>query len=193
MIERSSTLVAPPARWWTPLGRDERMWLTVTAVWALAMFVMMQLVWPAIGEQQVTFQSYRVDPLEFNRLTEAFIQAHQVDAIDGVPVVAPPPGGDVYLMGQRFQFKPILRLEQGQTYRFLVSSLDVQHGLSLQPDNFNFQVLPGYVSAISLTPRESGVYHILCNEYCGPGHHRMVGRIDVGAAGQALSSEGVRP
>jgi hypothetical protein len=67
----------------------------------------------------------------------------------------------------------------GETYRFLLSSTDVQHGFSMQPDNVNLQVVPGYVTAITLTPKASGTYHIVCNEYCGPGHHIMLGRIEV--------------
>ncbi len=178
MVERSSTLVAPGARWWAPLGRDERLWFLVVVVWALAMFLMMFFLWPAIGDQQLTFASYRSDTATFRAAVDASIAAHQVDELAGRPVVAPPPG-DVYLIGERFQFTPLLRLKQGETYRLLVSSSDVQHGLSIQPDNINFQVLPGYVSAITLTPKASGDYTIVCNEYCGVGHHTMVGQIVV--------------
>ncbi|RIK39047.1 MAG: cytochrome C oxidase subunit II [Chloroflexi bacterium] len=179
MVNRTSTLVAPRGRWWTPLGRDERMWFAVVSVWAVAMFVMMMFVWPAIGNEQTTIESYRVSEQEFAALTQAFIDQHATgENIGGIPVVAPPPG-DVYLLSQRFQFRPIITLQKGQTYRFLLSSLDVQHGFSLQPDNVNFQVLPGYVSAIELTPEEAGEYTLVCNEYCGLGHHLMIGRIIV--------------
>ena len=60
-----------------------------------------------------------------------------------------------------------------------ISSLDVQHGFSLQPDNLNFQVLPGYVTEIQIQPTEAGEYVIVCNEYCGEGHHLMLGGIEV--------------
>jgi cytochrome c oxidase subunit 2 len=178
MTQRTSTLLAPQGAWWTPLGKDERLWFTVVVLWGLAMFVMMQFVWPAIGDQQVTFESYRVDPKQFEALTEAYITAHQVGKFTSLPVVQAPPG-DVYLMGERFQFRPMVKLQQGQTYRFLISSKDVQHGFSLQPDNFNLQVVPGYVTAVKLTPKKSGTYQIVGNEYCGPGHHLMLGRIEV--------------
>lgn len=184
MLERTSTLIPPPRRWWGPMGRDEQTWVAVVLMWSVAMFVMIMFVWPAIGEQQLTFKSYRVEPAQFQSLAEAFIAEHQVDEQFGIPVVAPPPG-DVYLLGQRFQFKPILRLQAGETYRFLISSADVQHGLSLQPDNINFQVLPGYVSAVEMTPKQGGEYGIVCNEFCGTGHHLMVGRIVVEGEGGA--------
>ena len=35
------------------------------------------------------------------------------------------------------------------------------------------------VSVITLTPTESGDFGIVCNEYCGIGHHTMTGKIYV--------------
>jgi cytochrome c oxidase subunit II len=32
---------------------------------------------------------------------------------------------------------------------------------------------------ITLTPTETGEFSVVCNEYCGIGHHTMVGRIRV--------------
>jgi len=177
-MDRTSTLIRPPENWWGPLGLDEKLWALVSAVWAVSMFVMMLFVWPAIGNEQVTFDSYSVEPAEFAQLADAFIAEHQVGELAGLPIVEPPPG-DVYLLANRFQFRPLLRLKQGETYRLLLSSSDVQHGFSMLPDNVNFQVMPGYISAISLTPEEAGAYPLLCNEYCGTGHHLMLGRIEV--------------
>ena len=51
---------------------------------------------------------------------------------------------------------PVLKLKKGQTYRLHISSLDLQHGFSLQPLNMNFQVLPGYDHVLTLTPTSSG-------------------------------------
>jgi len=43
----------------------------------------------------------------------------------------------------------------------------------------NIQVVPGYEHVIKITPNQSGQYSIVCNEYCGIGHHEMVGRLYV--------------
>ena len=32
---------------------------------------------------------------------------------------------------------------------------------------------------MTVTPNQSGTYSVVCNEYCGIGHHTMVGRIHV--------------
>ena len=58
-------------------------------------------------------------------------------------------------------------------------SMDYNHGFSLQPANINIQVVPGYEHVVTVTPNQAGTYSIVCNEYCGIGHHTMVGRIYV--------------
>jgi cytochrome c oxidase subunit 2 len=60
-----------------------------------------------------------------------------------------------------------------------ISSLDVNHGFSLFPMNVNFQVVPGYDYGLRVTPTASGDFRIICNEFCGIGHHTMVGRVIV--------------
>ena len=173
-----STLLPPKDRWWVRLGPDERRWLTIAFVWCLVLFSGMY-VWLAVGNQQTPIESYRIDPLVFQQEVDAFIAEHQVDEVDGAAVVEPPPGSNVYLQANQFAFRPVLKLQRDETYRLLVSSTDVQHGLSLQPTNLNFQVLPGYLYVIEITPDEVGEFPIICNEYCGLGHHVMTGLIVV--------------
>jgi cytochrome c oxidase subunit 2 len=94
-------------------------------------------------------------------------------------VVEIPPGGDGYLMARMWAFYPVIKMKMGQTYRLHISSADLQHGFSLQPLNMNFQVLPGYDHVLTITPTSTGVFPIICNEFCGYGHHMMTGRIIV--------------
>lgn len=173
-----STLLPPRERWWTRLGPDERRWLTIAFVWCLILFSGMY-VWLGIGDQQTPIESYRVTPEQFQAEVEQFIETYQVGEEGGAPIVAPPPGSNVYLQANQFAFRPVLQLEVGQTYRLLVSSIDVQHGLSLQPVNLNFQVLPSYLYVVEITPTQTGEFPIVCNEYCGLGHHVMTGLIVV--------------
>jgi cytochrome c oxidase subunit II len=93
--------------------------------------------------------------------------------------VHPPPGSDVYLIARIWMWWPILEFEKNQSYRLHLSSLDYSHGFSLQPVNINIQVQPGYEHVLTLTPNQAGQFGIVCNEYCGLGHHTMAGRIYV--------------
>lgn len=172
-----SSLVSPERIWWKPLGKEEKLWVGVSLVWCIILFVMM-IIWGAVGKQDVPVETYRVTPSQFNALATQFIDKYQVGTEAGIPVVRPP-AGDVFVVAQTWQWSPILELKKGETYRFHLSSLDLQHGFSLQPENLNFQVLPGYDYVVTFTPDKAGEYQIVCNEYCGIGHHLMVGKIIV--------------
>lgn len=173
-----STLASPERIWWKPLGKEEKIWLGVAIFWAVVLFFMM-IVWGAVAKQDTPTETYRIAPSQFVQLTNAFVQKYQVGNEKGVPVVAPPGGSDVYMLGRQFQWFPILELKKGQTYRIHLSSGDVQHGFSIQPLNMNFQALPEYDYVITLTPTTSGDFYIVCNEFCGLGHHLMSGKIIV--------------
>ena len=43
----------------------------------------------------------------------------------------------------------------------------------------NIQMVPGFEHVVTVTPNQSGTYSVVCNEYCGIGHHQMVGRLYV--------------
>jgi cytochrome c oxidase subunit 2 len=44
-----------------------------------------------------------------------------------------------------------LKLKKNQEYRLHLSSMDWQHGFSLQPDNINLQIVPGYDMVLKIT------------------------------------------
>lgn len=173
------TALHPPERiWWKPADRWEKLWITLAFLWAFGTFLMMP-IWHFTAKQNPTGMSKRVDPKEYQRVYEEFVSQHKVGEEQGFPVVEPPPGGDVYLLARQFNWLPVLKLKKGQEYRIHISSLDVQHGFSLQPVNMNFMALPGWDYTLTFTPTQEGTYTIICNEFCGLGHHMMTGRIYV--------------
>jgi cytochrome c oxidase subunit 2 len=172
------SIAAPERIWWKPLSRDERLWVWVALVWSIILFATM-IGWHLAGQQTAPRETYTVSPERFTQLTNDFIQQYKVREEKGFPVVRPPAGGDAYLLASTWQWSPILELKKGQTYRIHISSKDLQHGFSLQPLNYNLQVLPGYDYVMKLTPQETGEFTIVCNEYCGIGHHLMVGKLIV--------------
>jgi cytochrome c oxidase subunit 2 len=169
-------MFAPERIWWKPLDRLEKRWVTIAVGWCLVLTAMMP-IWLAFGNQNTPATTLRTDPANYMAATEAFVAEYQVGEYEGRALVAPPAGGDAYIVAQRFQFTPVLQLEKGETYRVHVSSMDVLHGLSIQPVNLNFEIVPGYEFVITLTPTESGEFQIVCNEFCGIGHHVMSGKI----------------
>jgi len=176
-----------PGVWWKPAHKAEKVWVAIAFAWCMVLFAMMPL-WHWKGGQNPSGIRRRVDPVKFYERTMQFANTYKIGTDRGVPIVAPPPGSEVYLTGMTFQWYPILQLQAGATYRLHMSSLDVNHGFSLYPLNVNFQVVPGYDYALQVTPTEAGDFRIICNEFCGIGHHTMVGRvIVVDASGAPLA------
>ena len=175
------TSFMPPADriWWkVPVGRQEILWVAIALVWCLIMFFMMPY-WHIYGKQNLSNEAYQTTPAKFGAKVQAMIDQYKVGEEAGIPIVKPPAGSDIYLLGRLWQWYPILDLEKDKTYRLHLSSMDWQHGFSLQPINVNIQVVPGYEMVITITPDQAGEYGIVCNEYCGIGHHMMVGKIYV--------------
>ena len=176
------TSFMPPAEriWWKmPVGRQELVWIAIALIWCLIMFLMMPY-WHVYGKQNLSNEAYQTTPAKFGAKVQAMIDEFQVREESGIPVVKPPAGSDIYMLGRLWQWYPILELEKDQTYRLHLSSMDWQHGFSLQPTNINLQIVPGYEMVVEITPDQAGEYGVICNEYCGIGHHTMVGRIYVG-------------
>lgn len=177
------TSYLPPAQriWWNePIGRQEIVWIGIALVWCLILFFMMPY-WHVYGKQNLSNEAYKTTPAQFGTKVQAMIDQYTVrtETDQQIPVVAPPAGSDIYMLGRLWQWWPILELEKDKTYRLHLSSMDWNHGFSLQPVNINMQVLPGYEMVLNITPDKAGVYGVVCNEYCGIGHHSMLGRIYV--------------
>jgi len=172
------SIAVPEKNWFRAPEGAEKMWIGLALVWCLVLSLMMPL-WHFKGKQNSRGETYAVSAADFMARTEQFVADNKVGEIGGVPVVEPAPGSEVYLAARMWDWYPILKLRKGETYRIHMSSTDLNHGFSLQPLNINFQVLPGYDHVITMTPTTTGEFVIVCNEFCGIGHDRMIGKIIV--------------
>jgi len=178
-----SAILPPQERvWWKqPLDRVELLWIVIALVWCLIMFFMMPY-WHLYGQQNLANEAYREKPENYAKKVEDVVARYKVREEGGdlkIPVVHPPAGSDVYLIAQLWRWYPILELEAGKSYRVHLMSMDWLHGFSLQPENINIQVHPGYDHVVTFTPNAPGTYSIICNEYCGINHHTMASRLYV--------------
>ncbi|HTT41061.1 MAG TPA: cytochrome C oxidase subunit II [Burkholderiales bacterium] len=175
--------ILPPSKriWWKqPLDKIELTWIAIAFVWALVLFFMMPY-WHVFGKQNLSNEAYRISAENYQKKAQEMVDKYTVrtETDQKIPVAHPPAGSDVYLIARLWAWWPILELENGQSYRLHLSSMDYQHGFSLQPSNINLQVVPGYEMVVTVTPNQSGTYGVVCNEYCGIGHSTMVGRLYV--------------
>jgi cytochrome c oxidase subunit 2 len=190
-IHTHTGLEAPEGNWWKPAHKSEKVWVGIAFAWCMVLFAMMPLWHWKGGQNPSGIRSRTTRDAYMNRVME-FISQYQVGEDKGLPIVAPPAGSDVYLAAMAFQWMPILKLQKNVQYTLHLSALDVNHGFSLFPINVNFQVVPGYDYGLRVTPNVAGDFRIICNEFCGIGHHIMVGRVIVDDTRVAAADGGAR-
>jgi cytochrome c oxidase subunit II len=182
-------LESPKGVWWKPVHSSEKMWVWIAFAWCMVLFAMMPF-WHLRGGQNPSGIRHTVDAAAFSARVDEFIETYQVGDDRGFPIVAPPPGSDIYLEASMWSWRPILQLEKGAEYILHLSATDVNHGFSLLPMNVNLQVVPGYDYGLRVTPTEAGDFRIICNEFCGVGHHMMIGRMIVVEPGVPVAEAG---
>jgi len=175
--------IQPPEQrvWWKePIEPIEITWIVIAFVWCIVMFVMMPY-WHVFGKQNLANEAYRTTPEVYTAKAQAMVDKFKIreETDQKIPVVKPPAGSDVYLIARLWQWWPMLELEEGKTYRLHLASMDWLHGFSLQPENINIEVHPGYEHILTVQPTKAGTFSIICNEYCGINHHTMVSRLYV--------------
>jgi len=67
----------------------------------------------------------------------------------------------------------------GSTVDIYLTSADVVHGMHINNTTVNLMAVPGTVNYARYTFEKPGVYHIVCNEFCGVGHQAMTAKIVV--------------
>jgi cytochrome c oxidase subunit 2 len=82
------------------------------------------------------------------------------------------------IVAQLFTFVPgEMKIPRGAIVHFEITSPDVVHGLLIPNTNVNIMIVPGHVTEFTYTFNKSGDFAMLCHEYCGIGHHMMMGKL----------------
>ncbi|WP_442915545.1 hypothetical protein [Mangrovibacillus sp. Mu-81] len=63
--------------------------------------------------------------------------------------------------------------------KVIATTKDVIHGFEVAGTNINMMLEPGYISEYTTTLDKTVEFLIVCNEYCGVGHHTMQSMIKV--------------
>ncbi len=87
---------------------------------------------------------------------------------------------EVNLVAMAFGYDPAkIEIPAGAKVTFNVTTKDVIHSFSIPGTNINMEIVPGHISSRTYTFDKAGKYLVLCNEYCGTGHHFMKMDIEV--------------
>lgn len=93
---------------------------------------------------------------------------------------------ELHVVAKMWAFDPPeVRLPPGAEVDIYLSALDVTHGMYIEHTNVNLMAVPGAVNAARVKFDREGQYNIICHEYCGSGHHFMMGKFVI-APGVAM-------
>ena len=88
-----------------------------------------------------------------------FIGQYKMAEVNGVAVVGPPSGGDVFLVVDSKGVTPVLKVSKGERYNVHIYSKDREYTLSIM--NMNVKTSIGYNNVFTLNPTESGRHNIM--------------------------------
>jgi cytochrome c oxidase subunit 2 len=157
------------------IARWESRWLALSGLMSLT-FVLLIAYNLATEGAHIAQRTSKASPEQ--------IVAQPVFAEPGVRVLAP---GRVQVtqVAQAFAFQPSdVRVPVGADVEFYLTARDVIHGYQIERTNVNVELIPGEVARLHYIFDEPGVYRVTCNEYCGIGHHTMLGTVTVVPASQ---------
>ena len=128
---------SPRGVWWKPAHKAEKVWVVLAFAWCMVLFAMMPL-WHWKGGQNPSGIRARVDPADYVSRADGAVRRRPTRSAreeNGIPIVEPPPGGEVYLdRGQMWlSGRPRCRLQKDAEYTLHLSSLDVNHGFNALP------------------------------------------------------------
>lgn len=87
---------------------------------------------------------------------------------------------ELVVVASAFFFNPgEVEIPKGAKVKIMATSKDVVHGFEIAGTNVNMTLEPGYVSEYITSFNKPGEYLLICNEYCGVGHHTMSSIIKV--------------
>ncbi len=94
---------------------------------------------------------------------------------------------EVHLVAKMWAFDPPeVRLPPGSEVDIYLSALDVVHGMYIEHTNVNLMAVPGSVNAARVRFDREGQYDVICHEYCGAGHHLMMGKFVIAPGPAAI-------
>jgi cytochrome c oxidase subunit 2 len=152
------------------IARWESRWLALSGLMSLT-FVLLIAYNLATEGAHIAQRTSKASPEQ--------IVAQPVFAEPGVRALAP---GKVQVtqVAAAFAFQPSdVRVPVGAEVEFYLTARDVIHGYQIERTNVNVELIPGEVARLHYTFDEPGVYRVTCNEYCGIGHHTMLGSVTV--------------
>ncbi|WP_049928571.1 cupredoxin domain-containing protein [Halopiger goleimassiliensis] len=149
----------------------EKLWLVAAMLLIVGFIATITYGSVGIGIAMIDDSQETIDPNE--------ISDHEDFGDPGVEQVAENEY-EAHVVARSFAFRPDpIEVPANSDVTFYVTSGDVIHSFSVVGTNVNTMVIPGEISSMTVEFDDPGEYGVICNEYCGSGHHGMESQIQV--------------
>ncbi len=103
-------------------------------------------------------------------------------------ITTPPSNAmEIYVVGKRWMWKAQhisgqreineLHVPVGQPVKLVIGSEDVLHSYYIPAFRVKMDAVPGRYTTMWFEATKAGSYHLLCAEFCGMSHSKMIGRV----------------
>jgi cytochrome c oxidase subunit 2 len=98
----------------------------------------------------------------------------------GTYVIAEETEQVIQITAKRFEYSPKeITIKKGVPVVLEFTSLDRLHGFTCPGLGIRMDVRPGKVNRLRFVPEKAGIFPFHCDNFCGSGHERMIGKITV--------------
>ncbi|HWE25331.1 MAG TPA: hypothetical protein VG496_15445 [Myxococcales bacterium] len=98
----------------------------------------------------------------------------------GELLVVGPGRYEAHVVSKMWSFSPTrLKVPKGSVVDFYVTTKDVVHGFYIDGTDVNLTAVPNATNYAQARFDKPGKYQVICHEFCGLGHHEMVGVVEV--------------
>lgn len=103
-------------------------------------------------------------------------------SLQWIAYAPPTPTARIHVVAAQWSWDPNrIEVKRGDVIELTLTSKDVTHAFFLPDFGINIQVVPGYEVKTTFVADRVGEFTFRCAEYCGVGHHLMIGTLIVKA------------
>ncbi len=86
----------------------------------------------------------------------------------------------IEIRATKFEFTPSeFTVRKGEPVTLVLSTPDFPHGFNLPDFNLRRDLIPNMPLELTFTPDKAGRFTFLCDNFCGEGHEKMNGTMEV--------------
>lgn len=90
------------------------------------------------------------------------------------------PDLEIKVTAEKYDFKPdTITAKKGSRVRLVITAVDRDHGIKIDAFHINQKLPKGQAVTLDFTADEAGTFPFECSQFCGLGHRKMKGKLEI--------------